>query len=398
MRANTPTLLPLYDFARILQIHPLHFGGVDLGFLHLQHVHCDQAMVQFAWQVADRTSREGIAIALQTAERQIAEVLRYNPAPAWHVDELHSTIQPWDPNLVNVGGLAVGGFRQNVRTTYGYVISGGRRNLHNILDFLAFGWEDGGYWQRGVLTATVPEGTAACELHLYYPDHQADPAWEIRPIEVEISGLVATISFPRECAVKEEFFNTLAPVGVDGDDDTQFLDHFSLYRETIDPDNQLRMLWQPTGRSCFCTGETTCDDCAHQELDGCFSLTDAKLGIVAPSPARWSSTSWPTWFYGRQPDQVKLSYLAGFENGLNACPRTQMDDAHARAVVYYACSLLERSICNCTADTWRYWREDQSEVKFVAQAMKRTPFGTRRGAVYAWDFCMRNTLGNSGPN
>lgn len=114
--------------------------------------------------------------------------------------------------------------------------------------------------------------------------------------------------------------------------------------------------------------------------------------MVAYSPGIWNPTTrvfdTNELALSTGPDVVRLYYQAGIERAVG-CPM-EMDNAWARAVTYLSLSLLERPICDCTNDTWEYWREDlaggsESTNKYAIRALDiPNPFGSRRGAIQAW--------------
>lgn len=414
MRANTPTLLSLYDFARILEINPLHFAGVDYGNTAAMHPHCNaQAWIQYAWQFGDRTSRESVARAIAMAESRMAEKLGFDVLPAWHAGEEKQITQPYNPELFNIYGRGLRGFPVAVKTNRGYVISGGCRATTiaaiipqefeegdppevgeaNVL------WEPDTYWEKGEVWAAVPAGTLACNVHIYYPGKGPDPAWEIRPAEVTIVGTVAVITIRKECAVIPSLWDNLAPRAADASTDADFLDDFSVYIETIDPSCMMTTSWRPLDR-CSCGGGG-CPSCTIEEQSGCFVATNQRLGWVELRPATWNADDlvfdFASFSLPRMPDSAKIAYLAGYTDETLTCPRRQMYEPLAQAVAYYAASLLERPLCACNVDTWRYWRENPGEGADSSGywSSTTTPFGTRRGAIWAWEKVRDMSLGIS---
>src|SRR5512140_429983 len=75
--------LSLDRFADILQIHPLHFNQVQWGDSTL----CGVPVLQYAWQSADRSSRENVAMAINHAESLIETYLGYPLSGKWFEEE-----------------------------------------------------------------------------------------------------------------------------------------------------------------------------------------------------------------------------------------------------------------------------------------------------------------------
>ncbi|KKL63848.1 hypothetical protein LCGC14_2170980, partial [marine sediment metagenome] len=83
-RAQTPTKLPLATWAKILQMNPLHFEGVNIPEQTV--VYCNTAMMQHNWQASDAVSREEIADALECARRiRPALTMGEEPHAAWSI-------------------------------------------------------------------------------------------------------------------------------------------------------------------------------------------------------------------------------------------------------------------------------------------------------------------------
>lgn len=427
MYARNVTLLSLYEFAQILEISPLHFAGVDLTSLNLSHPFCTQPWVQYAWQAGDRTSREAVGRAISIAEARIAEYLGFDPMPRFHANEKLQTAQPADPTLINVSGRSMRGWGGEVKLKRGYAIAGGCRKTTAVdivqqnveidgvpTDVNVF-WEADSYWEKGEITAEVPVGTDPCSIHVYFPGKGPDPTWEIRPVVVEVQDTVgdssaavdtAFIAVRRECCVKPELWNSQDPRAANGSNDADFLDDFDIFIETIDPSCGVEFNWLPINRcrSCGSTQSGSCPSCMIGTQGGCLTISETVQGWASFTPATWDADTGEFTFtpfsLPRQPDSVSVSYYAGYQDDSpsNPCPRRQMADEYAQAVAFYAAALLERPLCACSVDSWKYWREDPIENaanRYAATAAAISPLGTRRGATFAWEFILRHTLGKS---
>ena len=71
-----------------------------------------------------------------------------------------------------------------------------------------------------------------------------------------------------------------------------------------------------------------------------------------------------------------------------------MDPTLERAVAYFATALLDRALCTCenASKFSEHWREDLAMTNTArsfqnAPKVLENPFGTTRGAVYAWQIC-----------
>ncbi len=269
-------------------------------------------------------------------------------------------------------------------------------------------------------TATVIVNTTVtdpAELAVYYPGEGADDGWEIRPLrsQVIVAG-VATLVMWRHQLPLPELLEALVPEAIDGDDNANFLTTVDVYRHWNDPQQQVQFLWSPlplwfadgiggfASQGCdFCAGVGglggICPACQAATQWGCLLGRDYDQGIVHYSPAVWDPEQgayqrslWAGW---RAPDRLRLWYYAGWQDQRQKLPTLQMEPSWARAVTYLALTLLTREMCNCNnlQALVRHWREDLAledssptgSTRF--QIDKRplgNPFGTTRGAIFAW--------------
>lgn len=396
--ASTPTKLPLATWAKILGLHPLHFEGIAFTPENRGAALCDQALFQYSWQESDRTGREEIAQAIADAENMLENQLGWRLIPTWESDEWVRTARAKQPELIIGSSRDLRGYASAVKATWGKVLTGGieARALLGADQTITWSDEDGdGYDETG--TVTVAAGDAlACEVEVYYPGHDGDPAYQIRPATAAIAGGAATITFRRELCVLETILNAMTPTTADPDDDTDFLSEVDVYRHYNDPSQQVTLLWSPRGCA-DCSGEG-CALCAYTAQTGCLHLRSTPTSaILGWSPGEYDAdtdTFTPLPLAGSgTPDLARLYYQAGHQ-AKRGCPMV-MDLAWARVVTYLSLAQLDRPMCDCTANAWAYWRQDmgissggEQDVVFggaTRQYSAGNPFGTRRGAVYAWD-------------
>lgn len=412
-RSVTPTKLPLDEWARILGIHPLHFNQVQLAAV--ANSICEQAWFSHEWQDSDRVGREAIAEAISQAEQDIEALLKFRLVPAWERDEWQPTVRPIRAEFVNLSGSNVRGFRAAVQADWGHFIAGGIEAWTLLQTAQAIGWtnvtgalDDTAYKETGTVTAVVPAGTEPCEVALYYPGKSGDPAWEIRPIAVSITGVNATITFRRELAVLETFQEEHDPSVVDGLVDSNFLATVDVYRHWNDPQTNATLVWEPLP-TCSCN-DSSCPSCSLSVQTACiFGRGDPRLSVVAFGPADWDAASdsyTPTSFsVGRNPDVVRLYYYAGLRDKGQACANNVMDREWARAVAFYAASLLDRPLCDCTVvkqQLERYSQDlafqsgaDETGSYQISSGDLDCPLGTRRGALLAWKRIADRATGES---
>jgi hypothetical protein len=341
------------------------------------------------------------------------QYLGFRLLPAYEADERHETTGPYRPEFVNLTGRRVGGFNASIRTRWGYVVDYGRRatTALTIIPQVVGGnppadltWVTAGYWELGEIIVDATGITDPQEIRLFYPGKGPDPYWEIRPISVTIDGTThrATITFPRELGVLESIWNSLQAGSADGTDDADFISTADVFRVYTDPSAMATFLWERVSNCATCGGNepsTPCPACGFRESAGCFSTRgDPRLGSAVFRPAKWNANSLqfdPAEFeVFRMPDDIDLNYLAGWQDPTRPRPLVEMADQWKTAVAYFAASLLERPPCDCSPDHWERWREDMSSTVTAfgqgGQIVRSSPedlanpFGSRRGAIYAW--------------
>lgn len=408
-RASIITKLPLDRWFRILGIHPLHANQVYTAPITL----CGSPWFQHGWQDADRIGREEVAQAIAQAEAEIETYLKYRLMPSWEVDEWQPTVRPIVPELLNESSADIRGFGQVARVNWGEFITGGIRSKEVVEAGVAVAYtdEDGdGYDETATITAAVTFSNE-CEIRIYFPtdsggvvDNAGDDRWEIRPIEVLIAGGTATIKVRRELLVSPDEWEKVSypdadPVAraLDGSDNGNFIATVDVYRVYNDPQQQVTLLWEPFASNCASCTDGSCPACAYNAQTGCLLIRgNPRNSMIVYHPADWDSDNLQFTSQGlsmnRQPDLVRVWYYAGLRDKGLDCPTREMSQDWAFTVAVYAASLLERSICNCEnakAFIERWQMDLAKETPEFRQKMSRrdldNPFGTRAGAVYAWN-------------
>ena len=402
-RATTKTWLPLDRWAELMGIHPLHFNGLSSD-TYLANITCGMPWFQYGWQNADRISREEIAQAIYDAERQIAELVGYSLLPDWQTGERVYFDRPAVRELYNLSGRSVRGQRMSLQTRYGHVISGGVRVKTGIEEAAVVRTDEDGDGYSETVTVTV--GTAVTdedEIKVYYPGQSGADEWEIRPITVTIDETldVATIVFKSWQIVQPDEMEQLDASLQDAEVAGSYLTTVDVYRVYNDPQTQVTFIWeQDTTDFLFgstCCGSDSCLACQLGTQAGCFHNRDARLGIIVPAPATWSSDDQA--FTGqsfsscRGPDQALLYYYAGNRDMRLAMPKSKMEKFWELAVTYYSAGLLQKPSCGCDNVTnfiehWQMEREYSSKdsgTYFQTMSQLTNPLGSTNGAKYAYD-------------
>lgn len=409
MYADAPTKLPLADFARFMGMHPLHFAQVTFQPTGAQArrlaSNCDVPVVQYSWQNADAVGRDEIARAIADAEAMLEKELGFRLLPSWEVEEWRPTVRPWKKELFNLSNTDLRGFDQAVKVRWGWLVSGGRRSQTLIEAASPVVYTDAdadGYDETATVTAAVAASQDAAELRLFYPGKSGAPKYEIRPLlSASVAGLVATITFRRENAVLEDLQEEWQAEGVDGADDANFLTTADVYAVANDPQEPAHLLWENIDDSCDC-GQDSCPKCSFATQVACLNIRgDPKNGWFSYWPATWDASaetfSAAEFNVKRQPDAVRLWYLAGHRDKSLSFPNRDLDPAWARTVAVLAASLLDRPPCECVKAGWERWARDlafsggaeELATYNLSSRLLDNPFGTQAGAVHAWRQVLR---------
>jgi hypothetical protein len=359
---------------------------------------CGEVFFQHSYQRTDYTSREDIARAIKQAEMMIREQVNYNLIPDWVVDERKRTVRPARPEVYNQGSLNVRGQMKSIESRWGHVVSGGIRAQSLISAGVAVVITDidgDGYSETCTVTVATTV-TDVNEIRVYYPGQLGDWRFEVRPIEVSISAGIATIRFKRWQIVQypdqERLDAAEAGNVIDADAAATYYTTVDVYREYNDPQTQASFLWENDPSTCS-SGIAA----SFTTQSGALFVRDERLGIVGYIPGNWDAVAQSftpvCWTFCTEPDQIRLYYYSGWRSSdpRHARPYIDMDPYWERAVCYLSIYLMDRFTCDCAnvERFVRYWREDLARqgAEVTHQVSMRdldNPFGTGRGAVYAW--------------
>lgn len=401
-RSDIKTWLPLDKFAAIIGLSPFGFNQLHSNTFQQNNV-CGETFFQYSWQHSDRIGRDEIAMAIQAAEREIAAEAGFNLMPDWVVEERLQYPQPFVPGVYNLSGLNPRGMLNSVELRRGHVISGGVKQKVVIQYAVAVVRSDldgDGFNETCTVTAATT-ATVADEIRIYYPGHNGEDGWEIRPIKVVISGGNATITFKVWQIPIETAFEDLNVLVLDADLVASYQTTVDVFRVYNNPATQLQFMWENTG-DCECCG--TCVACQFGTQAGCFHLRDARLGLAVPAPATWDEReeefTIAEWSACRAPDQIRFWYYSGYFNPSLTMPYVTMDPYWEYAVAYYAASKLDRPVCGCSnvnqfIDRWRrdllINKADDANFN-VTPEMLSNKLGTTMGALYAYKRVHQNGM------
>lgn len=396
-RASMTTLLSLDRWAAILGLNPWHFCQATTAAWPAND--CDDVMFQWSWHDASKVGREDVARAIAEAEADIAQALGFWPAPRYQADEAHAYPRHHARELVNVNMRQRRGDRKSVTTDWGLISCLGVEQKSLIL--AAANVVLGADTASLVAATTV---TDPAEIAVYHrvtegADAAASEVYRIRgghkALTVSIAAGVVTISGPKYLFLSPSLQDAAAPL--DGDAAASYVQAVDVYRRRCDPSDEGALVWN---------GNTGCDAtaaaCAETTQALCGWLRDARAGVIAVRPALWDATTLQydeaDMTLNYDPDQVRLNYLAGEALGADG----EMVDYWAQAVAYYAAALLDRPLCACDLVNARIarWQEDLAQNTEKGKSYQNhdiilsSPFGTRRGAIFAWQRVRERALGH----
>jgi hypothetical protein len=414
--AETPTLLPIDTFAKIMGVDPLSINQVQFaGFAASQL--CPGPIFQYDWQMADKTGREGLAQTIADAEHAIMQELTFAPSPMWALGEFANIVRPANPAAVYNSSFGLNGQWQGMTLEHGYYIQGGLETKTLIAAgvTVVYSDTDGDSYKETatVITTTTVLTTTNGEVAIYYPGEGGDDAFEIRPIKATVDPTTGAITatFRREQCVDWELLSSFTPAAVNGEDDASFLATVDVYRHWTDPSQQVEFRWENgnvgfgfLGSLCSCGGNGTCQTCQFTTQGGCLRARDPKLGIVTAQPGTYDATTGNftgAWWTGcRVPDGV----LTWYKHGLVDAKTGGMPLRWQRAIAYLTAAKLDRPLQDCQQleNLARYWSEDYtviqgnnaSRYQINARTMDN-PLGGSRAAEYVWRMIQREKLGTA---
>src|SRR3990172_5300270 len=399
-RATIDTLLSLDRWAAVLGLNPWHFAQSTTATWPAGT--CDDVTYQYAWHASDKVAREDIARAVQQAEYDIAQGLGYWPAPAYQEAEEHPYPRYHARELVTTAMRQARGDRKSVQATWAKLQALGLKATALLSAGVAVTLPLTGHT---VTLSVATSVTDPSEIAVYFrttdgADAAASEQYRVRPIKVTISGGGATIKIDQWLLLLPTLWEEAD--AIDGDAAASYVTAVDVYRRYCDPSYQGLLVSPPS---------TTCTDdaaaCAETTQAICVHSPHWDLGLLVPRAASWNTNTMQydieDMTENYDPDKVRFNYLAGDALGADG----EMQDYWARAVAYYSLALLDQPLCSCDNVKARVgrWQEDLA-LNLSTQASNRSfqlddiakscPWGTRRGAVFAWQRVRERQVGRGG--
>lgn len=428
-------LLPLETFRKVLGWNPYFFWGLSNSDEMPVRDTCNAVVKQYAWQDVNAVGRYEIAQAIESAENLLQTYLGFNIAPKYteltipwprFYDAARSRIGWWDatgryiaPRLPFGHGY-VQALGTELLTLVGTAtVAGGTLVFSNQFNGAALSLDD-------TFTITIPTTeTDPNKLAVYFaaadrPDGAAiSEQWRVRPVQVTISGGVATITGRIWLIVRPVLYEAATLQPLDPADTTAsgpYAQSLLVYTRTTNPagttweDSELALVWETSPAhgwwcGCGCQQQTVFapdgyyDPAGLGYAAGRGVIRDAGLGIIGMADAIYNTAAgaWygVPWADCREPDSVIVRFLAGYPLGDDG----NVAKKYEQTVVRLALAELGFPICACeqaNRDIY-HWQQDLSRSQgttevfgFISREDLGNPFGTRRGAIWAWHQ-VRNT-------
>lgn len=345
--------------------------------------------------------RQQLREAISTAERMMAQYLRYPVAPSYIAERMRF------PARIRLASSGAFGYRRQfgregwprLRTTWKKLLTLGRVEMEEQEFTMEWGCEEDGV--DTLLTITIADATQAIDLSRLRVFHVTTMYFtqeEIRGLKIWRDGNNIRIAGHREmwllpdaCGYDE---------CVDWADDDNFVssvDQLEIYEEQDLREDGLCYYWTTDQCGVACTPTSQ---------RGCPVIVDHEGGFIQGYPGSWDGVSLtigtPTYCY--PPDYVLLRYRAGWvdplADGLSYIGNRHSVDtfgaAMAEAIVRLANTLLPKDVrCGC-ADVQQLWERDRMLVGYSAsqasssfsrptlEESNRCPLGPTYGALHAW--------------
>jgi hypothetical protein len=209
MRSNT--LTPLLQFIDWWGLDPWYVAGIDLegvtspsapSATRITNDDRCTCMVQHPWDSKDKWSRDDLIEMLAMAERFFVDESKIYPAPFFIEDEQYQ--YPIKNKSIGFSLVNSEGWYKSIRPEYPCYLSafGGYSLVLNSTETLT---RDilGAIQNEFTATFVVPAGTLASQIRVYFTPadggysgtpHFNDHTFEIRPLEISVSGVSATIT------------------------------------------------------------------------------------------------------------------------------------------------------------------------------------------------------------
>lgn len=399
IRDSTPyiapqNLLPLARYGQIMQLDVPHLMQIE-GTNYPRRRVCD-----VCWTPG---LRQQLRIAINTAERMIAEQIGFPVAPSYIVERQRF------PARIRLAYRSETGQRRQfgregwprLRTSWKHLQTLGSITLDELTFTMEWGCEEGGVDTLLTLTIADPDAELTLSrIRVFFAQGLYFNQEEIRGLKIWRDGDNVRIAGHREMFLLPDACGYAACV--DWADDSLFVatvNDLEVYQEVDHREDGLCYAW---------TTDECGEACTPTTQRGCPVIVDHELGLIQGYPGSWDGASLsigtPTYWYS--PDYVIMRYRAGWVDplagGLDYSGHLHEVDtfgaAMAEAIVRLANTLLSKDArCGCT-DAQMLWERDRMLVGYssamstssfsrpMLEESNRCPFGPTYGALHAWRY------------
>ena len=230
-----------------------------------------------------------------------------------------------------------------------------------------------GDWLYDMLPACSEE----CSLKVFFraadgAKDTAHPAWEIRPLNIDIDGNFAIIQAPAPLFIKPEltlltkqdcFKSDNEEAWIWAYDESNLVGYVDIFCETIDTDDQGSIYWQ-----------YGCGNCTENSAEICIYSIDDWIGRFKIEPKTGECVS------ACPPQRMTINYKSGYP--LDEYCR--MDVNLQRAVIKLTNALLPQTPCGCTYP-FNIWTHDRQPIDPLTPEAATLPWNLySQGALEAW--------------
>lgn len=394
-RAKALTSIPLDQVGEIYEIHPVLFNGCNGEGLMMFGEATRPVQWQFNWQNHDMLSRNAIANAIYKAERSFERELTWPIRPTYIANEKCFNVELWLENQFLVTPSAqessFAGSNDNrslMPLRWGQIIAGGIETSITLSTNLAVTYsQPNSLGINETWTATIATtATDPNEIRVFFRSNERLPnapnigSWEIRPLDITISGGTATIVGKRWQGVLPSLAEQMNPEaygGIDYSDDANFITAIEVRRIRLDTTLPHVTFYWKDG-----TTQT-----GFIEVWGNYHVI-AYPGTYNATTGVWDKAALS---FSSNDDlrYLTVSYQAGVP-----LADGRVDQEIAQLVCQFATGLMSASMGNVipTEEIFNYWREDMARnaqiLPYNADEF-RNPLGSWRGAMEAWRYIVR---------
>lgn len=391
-RAATVTAVSLDQLADIYEIHPILFNSLNGEGLMMYGQDTRPVQWQRNWQAHDMLGRSAIANAVYQAERNFIRELTWPITPTMFVNEKCFDVRLWEePHFLtsisrqeSFGSTNAG--RCLLALRWGQIIAGGIEVTTTVSSSASLTCSEPNRLSiNETWTVTVPTtATNPDEIHVYYAAADrltSDVAsWEIRPLDITISGGNAVIVGKRWQVVDPALQEVVSPEayqGIEYSDDSNFVTAVEVRRIRLDTT-------QPHVTFYWRDGTT---QTGFIEVEGNYHVVPY-VGTYNTTTGVWDKLPFT---YSRNEDlrYLTVTYQAGLPlvNG-------RVEQEVAQLIAQFATGFMSENMGNVipTETQFNYWREDMARnaqiLPYNADEF-RNPLGAWRGAMEAWRYIIR---------